>query len=144
MTSNVERAAGSCSNTIFISSLILFNKIISSSMIELRKYIIEVPAKLNIKSTTNIQVVLLEALPHGSTLNLANNINNIAGASKLSRKLSQLNAHHSHYIFNSFYEGAFINFYVVLTATVHSLHRINLITNPSFYIKYFIHIVVIC
>ena len=142
MTSNVERAAGSCSNTIFISSLILFNKIISSSMIELRKYI--VPAKLNIKSTTNIQIVLLEALPHGSTLNLANNINNIAGASKLSRKLSQLNAHHSHYIFNSFYEGAFINFYVVLTATVHSLHRINLITNPSFYIKYFIHIVVIC
>ncbi len=105
-------------------------------MIELRKYIIEVPAKLNIeKSTTNIQIVLLEALPHGSTLNLANNINNIAGASKLSRKLSQLNAHHSHYIFNSFYEGAFINFYVVLTATVHSLHRINLITNPSFYIK---------
>lgn len=101
-------------------------------MIELRKYIIEVPAKLNIKSTTNIQIVLLEALPHGSTLNLANYINKIAGASKLSRKLSQLNAHHSHYIFNSFYEGAFINFYVVLTATVHSLHRINLITNPSF------------
>ena len=31
-------------------------------MIELRKYIIEVPAKLNIKSTTNIQIVLLEAL----------------------------------------------------------------------------------
>ncbi|PNZ61778.1 hypothetical protein CD170_00580 [Staphylococcus aureus] len=114
-------------------------------MIELRKYIIEVPAKLNIKkSTTNIQIVLLEALPHGSTLNLANNINKIAGASKLSRKLCQLNAHHSHYIFNSFYEGAFINFYVVLTATVHSLHRINLITNPSFYIKYSIHIVAIC
>ncbi|RQX53867.1 hypothetical protein DB789_10375 [Staphylococcus aureus] len=104
-------------------------------MIELRKYIIEVPAKLNIKkSTTNIQIVLLEALPHGSTLNLANSIN----------KISQLNAHHSHYIFNSFYEGAFINFYVVLTATVHSLYRINLITNPSFYIKYSIHIVVIC
>ncbi|NAN25080.1 hypothetical protein EX301_12435 [Staphylococcus aureus] len=87
---------------------------------------------------------MLEALPHGSTLNLANYINKIAGASKLSRKLSQLNAHHSHYIFNSFYEGAFINFYVVLTATVHSLHRINLITNPSFFIKYSIHIVVIC
>ena len=67
-------------------------------MIEPRKYITEVPAKLNIKSTTNIQIVLLEALPHGSTLNLGITLIKLRGASKLSRKLSQLNAHHSLYI----------------------------------------------